>query len=336
MAAMAAGMQPVRRRSHVSQARGLPEPRCWHHNPANRRVRPGCSGNKGQEIDGQELDGEDMCIAGCERAVRDALTRRGFFRGASAAGFAATAGGAAAAPNNMTKNITTSFTKVIDLTHTMSSEFPTFNGKPGIEMQREFAFKKDGYNLYWWHLSEHAGTHVDAPIHFSEHGMATDQIAVEQLVVPLAVVDIAYKAEQEPDYLLSREDLAAWESKNGRLPDGCCVALYSGWGELVTDAGKFTGRDVNGTLHFPGFDPEAAAWMIHERKVAGIAVDTLSLDNGPSKQFKTHTLWLPSGRWGLENVANLDKVPEAGATLVVGASKVKDSTGGLARVIALV
>jgi len=93
---------------------------------------------------------------------------------------------------------------------------------------------------------------------------------------------------------------------------------------------------VNGTFHFPGFSPEAAAWLLRERRVAGIAVDTMSLDNGTSGEFKTHQLWLPSGRWGLENVANLDKVPEAGATLVVGAAKVKDATGGLARVMALV
>jgi kynurenine formamidase len=278
-----------------------------------------------------------MCIAGCERAVREALTRRGFFRGAAAtAGFAATgvAGDAAAAAP---KGVTTSFTKVVDLTHTMTPEFPTYNGKPGIEMQREFAFKKDGYNLYWWRVSEHVGTHMDAPIHFSEHGMTAEKLAIDQLVVPLAVVDIAYKAEQEPDYLLSRDDLAVWEMKNGRLPDGCCVALYSAWGELlVTDEAKFTGRDVNGTFHFPGFDPDAAEWMIRERKVAGIAVDTLSLDNGPSKEFKTHKLWLPSGRWGLENVANLGQVPAIGATLVVGAPKVKDATGGLTRVLALV
>jgi len=272
-----------------------------------------------------------MCVAGCERAVRDALTRRGFFKRATAAGFAATAvsGGAVAAPR--------SFTKVVDLTHAMSADFPTFNDKPGIEIQREFSLKKDGYNLNWWHLSEHAGTHMDAPFHFSEHGATADALAVEQLVVPLAVVDIAYKAEQEPDYLLSRDDLGAWEMKNGRLPDNCCVALYSGWGELLsTDEAKFSGRDINGTLHFPGFDPDAAEWMISERRVAGIAVDTLSLDNGPSKEFKTHKAWLPSGRWGLENVANLHEVPASGATLVVGAPKVKNATGGLTRVLALV
>jgi kynurenine formamidase len=274
--------------------------------------------------------GENMCVGGCEMTVRAALSRRGFFKGAAAAGFAATAAPAVAAEAR-------SFTRVVDLTHTMSPDFPTFMGKPGIEMQREFEFKKDHFNLFWWHIIEHAGTHLDAPIHFSEAGLSADKLPIEQLVVPLAVVNVVYQAEQDADYLVSREDLAKWEARHGRLPAGCCVALHSGWGELATaDPARFDGRDVNGNFHFPGFAPEAAAWLISERRVAGIAVDTMSLDNGPSRDFNTHQLWLPSGRWGLENVANLDKVPEAGATLVVGASKVKDSTGGLARVIALV
>jgi kynurenine formamidase len=274
--------------------------------------------------------GEPMCVAGCEERVWAALSRRSFFTGAAATGFAAAAVPACAAQ-------TRSFTKVVDLTHTMSPEFPTFMGKPGIEMEREFDFKKDRFNLFWWHIVEHAGTHLDAPFHFSETGLSAEKLSVEQLVIPLAVVNVVYQAEQEADYQLSREDLAKWESKHGRLPAGCCVALHSGWGELATtDPATFIGRDVDGTLHFPGFAPEAAAWLLKERQVAGIAVDTMSLDHGPSRDFKTHQLWLPSGRWGLENVANLDKVPEAGATLVVGASKVKDSTGGLARVMALV
>lgn len=272
-----------------------------------------------------------MCVAGCEETVRAALSRRGFFKGAMAAGFAATAvkSEAAAAPRT--------FSSVIDLTHTMSPDFPTFFEKPGIEMEREFEIKKDHFNLNWWHIIEHAGTHIDAPYHFSESGLTVDKLPVEQLVVPLAVVDIAYKAEQEPDYLLSREDLGAWEAKNGRLPAGCCVAMHSGWGALLkTDPAAFVGRDVNGTMHFPGFAPEAADWLKKERQVVGLAVDTMSLDNGASREFKTHYLWLPSGRWGLENVANLDKVPAVGATLVVGAPKVKDATGGLTRLLALV
>jgi kynurenine formamidase len=112
--------------------------------------------------------------------------------------------------------------------------------------------------------------------------------------------------------------------------------MLSGWGQHVGNSARFTGKDAAGVLHFPGFGVDAAEWLIKERKVVGLAVDTLSLDHGPSKDFKVHYAWLPSGRWGLENVANLDQVPASGATLVVGLAKVEGATGGPARLIALV
>ncbi|MBI4273505.1 MAG: cyclase family protein [Rhizobiales bacterium] len=272
-----------------------------------------------------------MCVPGCEQAVRHALSRRGFFKSAAAASFAATFVSpvlAEAAPRR--------FKSAVDLTHTMSPEFPTYFGVPGIEFEKKFDFKKDGFNLNWWRIIEHAGTHMDAPIHFSESGATVEKITVDALVVPLAVIDVSAKAAKDPDYLLSRQDLGIYEKRHGRLPDNSCVAMHSGWARHAGDAVKFTGKDVAGVFHFPGFSPEAAQWMLTSRRVAGLAVDTLSLDHGPSKDFKTHYLWLPSGRWGLENVANLDKVPPAGATLVVGMAKVKGATGGPARLIALV
>src|SRR6185503_6677783 len=121
-----------------------------------------------------------MCVPGCEQAVRHALSRRGFFKGAgatAAAAFAATA----VTPEPAAAR---TFTRAVDLTHTMSPAFPTFFGTPGIEMQRQFSLKKDGFNLYWWRIIEHAGTHMDAPIHFSESGATIDQIAAKDLVVP--------------------------------------------------------------------------------------------------------------------------------------------------------
>ncbi|MPZ58563.1 MAG: twin-arginine translocation signal domain-containing protein [Rhizobiales bacterium] len=273
-----------------------------------------------------------MCVPGCGEAVAAALSRRNFFKGAgvAAAGFAATA----IAPP--VEAATRRFKSVVDLTHTMSPGFPTFFGEPGIELEKKFDLKKDGFNLNWWRIIEHAGTHLDAPIHFSEAGATAEKIAVESLVVPLAVMNVAAKAAENPDYQLSRVDLAAWEKRHGRLPAGCCVAMHSGWARHAADAAKFTGKDTGGVLHFPGVDPEATAWLLTERRVAGLAVDTLSLDHGPSKDFKTHTQWLPAGRWGIENAANLDKVPAAGATLVVGLAKVKDATGGPVRLLALV
>jgi kynurenine formamidase len=269
-----------------------------------------------------------MCVPGCHEAIHRALSRRRVF--ATATAFVATAVApfaAEAAPRPGRK--------IVDLTHTMSVDFPTFNGTPGIAMQKVIDFKKDGYNLYHWRLNEHSGTHLDAPIHFSEAGMSADEIPAATLVVPLAVVNVADKAAKNADYQLSRGDIAAWERRHGRLPDNCCVAMNSGWARHVADKAKFVGRDSHGVMHFPGIAPEATAWLIKERKVAGLAVDTLSLDHGASKDFKTHVLWLPGGRWGLESVAALDSVPAVGATLVVGLAKVKGATGGPARLFAL-
>ena len=116
-----------------------------------------------------------MCVPGCQEAVRSALSRRGFFSGAAAAGFAATA----VLPAQAQRAPSRSFTRTVDLTHVMSPEFPTFFGVPGIEMEKKFDFKKDGFNLYWWRIIEHAGTHLDAPIHFSEAGKTADQIPAD-------------------------------------------------------------------------------------------------------------------------------------------------------------
>jgi kynurenine formamidase len=270
-----------------------------------------------------------MCVPGCQEAIHQALSRRRIL--GAAAAFAATAvapSSALAAPRP--------YKKVVDLTHTMSADFPTFDGKPGIEMQKVFDLKKDGYNLYRWSLIEHSGTHLDAPIHFSESGIAVEQIPADALVAPLAVINVADKAAKDPDYQLSRADLVAWERRHGRLPDNACVAMNSGWARHVSDKAKYVGKDAGGLMHFPGFSPDAAAWLLNERKAAGIAVDTLSLDHGASKDFKTHVLWLGAGRWGLENVANLGGVPAAGATLIVGLAKVKGATGGPTRLFALV
>src|SRR4029077_14279597 len=241
-----------------------------------------------------------------------------FFRGAaaaSAAGFAATAVTPALAQR--------SFQSVVDLTHVMSPEFPTFFGVPGIEMEKKFDFKKDGFNLNWWKIIEHAGTHLDAPIHFSEDGATADSIVAGELVVPLAVIDVRKQAAKDPDYLRGIEDVLTWEKRFKKLPDSCCVAMLSGWGAHVGDAAKFTGKDAGGSFHFPGVSPELAEWLLKERSVLGLAVDTLSLDNGPSKDFKTHHIWLPSGRWGLENVANLEKLSPSEAILHIGLPKVK-------------
>jgi kynurenine formamidase len=165
--------------------------------------------------------------------------------------------------------------------------------------------------------------------------MSADQIPLSMLIVPLVVVDIREKAEENPDAQLTVQDLRRWERRHGRIPRDACVAMNSGWAEKVNTP-EFRNADANGVLHFPGFHIEAAQFLLEERQVHGIAVDTLSLDYGPSPDFAVHYLWLPSNRWGLEAVANLNDIPPRGTTLIVGGPKVIGATGGPSRLIALV
>ena len=124
-------------------------------------------------------------------------------------------------------------------------------------------------------------------------------------------------------------------SAHGDIPAGACVAMHSGWSGKVGGDG-FRNADAEGKQHYPGFHPEATQMLIEGGAAGSIAVDTLSLDHGASTTFDVHYQWLPSGRFGIENIANLDKVPAAGATLVVGAPKIRGGTGGPARIFAMV
>jgi kynurenine formamidase len=270
-----------------------------------------------------------MCAPHCIAVVERRLSRRGLL------GAGAAAGAALALPRMAMAAEPRSFARVIDLTHPLGPEFPTFDGSPGIELETLVTFAEHGYNMFRWHLVEHTGTHMDAPIHFSADGQSAEAIPAEHLVVPLVVVDIRNKAAADADAQLTPDDLVAFEALHGQVPDGACVAMNSGWAERVSGEG-FRNADGDGVMHFPGFHPEAADYLMSERNAIGIAVDTLSLDHGPSADFATHYAWLPSGRWGLECVAGLDGVPPTGAILVVGGPTIAGATGGPTRLFALV
>jgi kynurenine formamidase len=227
-----------------------------------------------------------------------------------------------------------SFTRVVDLTHAIGPDFPTYDGGSNLEIEPLVTLAKDGYNMNRWLLVEHTGTHMDAPIHFGEGVQSADEIPIENLVAPLAVVDIRARAQDDPDAQVTPDDLSAFEAEHGPVPDGACVAMLSGWDARAAGP-EFRNADGDGGMHFPGFHVEAAQYLIDERNVVGIAVDTLSLDFGQSADFATHYAWLPTNRWGLEAVARLAELPPTGATLVVGGPKIKGATGGPSRVLAL-
>jgi kynurenine formamidase len=226
------------------------------------------------------------------------------------------------------------FKHAVDLTHVITENFPTYFGTQNLDIETLFSYDPNGFNMFRWHLVEHTGTHMDAPFHFSPDGMSADQLPLSMLIVPLVVVDIRAKAEANPDSQVTPEDLRDWERRHGRIPKEACVAMNSGWDARVNTP-EFRNADANGVMHFPGFHVEAAEFLLEERQVNGIAVDTLSLDYGPSADFATHYRWLPAERWGMEAVANLDAVPARGATLIVGGPKIAGATGGMSRLIAL-
>lgn len=272
----------------------------------------------------------DACVI--EGVKKRMLNRRGLLGGAGAAAAALAAGataGLAPAPARAQ-----GFGAVHDMTHELTEDFPTFFGEQQFFMDKKFDFAANGFNLYELRVNEHTGTHMDAPLHFSADGRSVAEIPVEQLVAPLCVIDISARAASDPDTRLTPDDIRAWTDANGPIPAGACVAMLSGWaGKVGTDA--FRNADADGKMRFPGFHVEAAQALI-EAGAVGIASDTLSLDHGISPDFATHYAWLPSGRWGIEAIAGLDRVPAAGATLIVGAPKHRGGTGGPARVLALV
>jgi kynurenine formamidase len=271
----------------------------------------------------------------CHHCVVDSvksrmLNRRDFFKGSAASGIAAAA--AAAAPRPL---FAQEMTRAEDMTHELHEHFPTYFGDQQLFRESLFNYTEHKFNINVWRFNEHTGTHMDAPLHFSEDGRSVAEISVGDLVCPLAVIDIRAKADADPDAQVTPDDINAWTDANGELPEGACVAMLSGWAaHVATDKFRNPGDDGK-TLHFPGFHIEAAQMLLEQPGVKGIAVDTLSLDHGPSPDFAVHYAWLPAGRWGLECVANLGNVPASGATLVVGAPKIRDATGGPSRVFAM-
>lgn len=147
------------------------------------------------------------------------------------------------------------------------------------------------------------------------------------------MIDIKNKAKEDPNAMVSKADIEAWVSANGEIPKGACVAMNSGWAAKVADPSYRNLPD--GNFAFPGFGKDATD-ALAEMGAAAIAVDTLSLDPGNSKDFAVHYSWLPGGRYGIENVNNLDMLPAKGATVFVGAPKHRGGTGGPARVMATV
>lgn len=232
--------------------------------------------------------------------------------------------------------------RVVDLTWAFDEKTIYWPNAPSAFVKKADAFGKTPGG--WFYSSntictpEHGGTHFDAPVHFGEGKPSTAEVPVRQLVGPAAVIDIAAKAAKDSDYRLAVADVTAWEARNGRVPRGAIVVLRTGWGGRYPDRKRYLGDDRPGKttdLHFPSYGLEAARFLIEERGVGVIGVDTASIDYGPTTDFVVHRLAASKGVAGMENLANLDELPEAGAFLVALPMKIAGGSGGPLRVVAI-
>lgn len=291
-----------------------------------------------------------MCSPEVLRVVRERVSAENSLNRRQAIGFAgAMVAGAVLLPGSVgaqsatpvgtamaTPSVTDiSVSAIVDLTHTLTPETPVWPGNESFVHESVRNYDEHGFYAQALTVWEHTGTHLDAPAHFVEGADTAEFLPVANFVAPLVVIDISARAADDPDASVTPDDIYAWEQEHGDIPMGAFVAMTSGWQQYIDDAERFVNTDADGVMHFPGFHPDAARLLVEQRSIVGVGTDTLSLDPGNSTDFGTHLAVLGAGMYGIEGLAALDQVPASGATLIVGAPKHQDASGGPARVLAL-
>ncbi|SEJ88633.1 cyclase family protein [Paraburkholderia diazotrophica] len=240
--------------------------------------------------------------------------------------------------------------RVIDLTQTLSSDFPALQLPPqfgqvwAFKMETISRYDESGPGWYWNNFScgEHTGTHFDAPVHWitgKDHPQNTvDTIDSRNFIAPAVVVDATVQVAGNPDWLLTPRYLVEWEAQHGQIPSGAWVLFRSDWSKR-TDPAAFLNLQGDGA-HTPGPTQEAVEWMIHERNVHGFGVETINTDAGQSYAwpipYPCHTLMHGANRYGLQCLTNLDQLPPTGAVIVSAPLKIKGGSGSPLRVLAFV
>lgn len=239
--------------------------------------------------------------------------------------------------------------QVIDLTIPLGTETqvialpPMFAPSPGLSIEVISRYDEDGPGWYWntITLGEHTGTHFDAPIHWVTGkdlpGNATDTIPVRKFVGPACVIDVSRECAANADFLLTTEHLKAWEAMHGTIPAGAWVLLRTDWSKRAGDA--FLNADANGP-HTPGFHQQTSEFLVTQRDILGVGVETIGTDAGQAgtftPPFPNHTIMHGAGKFGLASLCNLDKLPATGSVVIAAPLKLVNGSGSPLRVLALV
>lgn len=228
----------------------------------------------------------------------------------------------------------------VDLTYPFDDHTIYWPNNPSFQWEKtDWGTTASGY---WYAAAkfstgEHGGTHMDAPIHFAEGRRTIDEIPIDRLTGPAVVIDAGAQCEQNVDYELTVQDVLNWESRYGRIPNGALVFMRAGWGQRWPDKARYLGTstpDDPHSLHFPGLSGHLAEFLIHQRMVRGVGIDTASIDPGRSRDFQAHRILNGADVYILENVASLERLPPQGTMVMALPMKIKGGTGGPVRIIA--
>lgn len=189
--------------------------------------------------------------------------------------------------------------------------------------------------------AEHGGTHIDAPIHFAAGRLTVDRIPLTQLFGDAVVVDVTAKSDRDRDYQVVVDDLVAWEGEHGAIPGGAILLIRTGFSRHWPDAGRYLGTPERGqqgvaALRFPGLHPDAARWLMANRSIAAVGIDTASIDYGRSTLYQSHRALFERDVPAFENLTALDRLPARGAFIVALPMKIAGGSGGPLRAVAIV
>ena len=232
---------------------------------------------------------------------------------------------------------------LIDLTHSFGADTIVWPTEQDFRLVIQQEGETPGGYYYASNrleMAEHGGTHIDAPIHFSRGGQTLDQVPIERLVGAGVRIDVAAQCASDRDYLVTIEDFEQWEAVHGRIPNRAIVLLDTGYARFWPSRQQYLGTELRGlegvhALHFPGLHPEVAAWLVRERQVKAVGIDTASIDYGQSSKFESHIALLSQNVPVFENLGDLRDLPHRGFDVIALPMKIAGGTGGPLRVIAV-
>lgn len=226
----------------------------------------------------------------------------------------------------------------VDLTHTFGPTTPHWKGFGNETVTELYTIKKDGFLVQQFTHVGQWGTHIDTPAHFHEGLRTADQIDPKEMLLPLVVLDVHEKVAKNPDYVIALDDVRDWEARHGRIPAHAFVAMRTDWSKRWPDDAAMQNRDAAGVAHYPGWSMEVLKLLYEERKITASGHETTDTDPGKATTKDDYTLEsyvLGTNHYQIEMLTDLDRVPEAGALVMVSWPKPEGGTGFPARVVAI-